>query len=88
VGSEADLPGAGTALLQVAGEAFKLSGSGAWLVASDARLKEDVRELEAGLAQLRRVRPVCFRYNGRAGTPAGKMASVCSARKSKRSFPR
>lgn len=72
VGSEADLPGAGTALLQVAGEAFKLSGSAAWLVPSDERLKEDVRELEAGLAQLRRVRPVRFRYNGRAGTPAGQ----------------
>jgi Chaperone of endosialidase len=72
VGTNADLPGAGTALLQVAGEAFKLAGSGSWLVPSDARLKEDVRELEVGLAQLRRVRPVRFRYNGRAGTPAGQ----------------
>jgi endosialidase-like protein len=72
VGSAADLPGGGTALLQVAGEAFKLSGSGSWLVPSDARLKEDVRELEAGLTQLRRVRPVRFRYNGRVGTPAGQ----------------
>lgn len=72
VGSEADLPGAGTAVLQVAGDAFKLSGSGSWLVPSDARLKEDVRELEAGLAQLRCVRPVRFRYNGRAGTPEGQ----------------
>jgi hypothetical protein len=72
VGSAADLPGAGTAVLQVAGDAFKLSGSASWLVPSDARLKEDVRELEAGLAQLRRVRPVRFRYNGRAGTPAGQ----------------
>jgi hypothetical protein len=72
VGSEADLPGAGAAVLQVAGDAFKLSGSGSWLVPSDARIKEDVRELEAGLAQLRRVRPVRFRYNGRAGTRAGQ----------------
>jgi hypothetical protein len=72
VGTNADLPGAGAALLQVAGEAFKLAGSGSWLVPSDARLKEDVRELEVGLAQLRRVRPVRFRYNGRAGTPAGQ----------------
>lgn len=71
VGSEADLPGAGAAVLQVAGEAFKSTGSGNWLVPSDVRLKENVRELEAGLAQLRRVRPVRFRYNGRAGTPAG-----------------
>jgi hypothetical protein len=72
VGNSADLPGAGTALLQVAGEAFKLSGSGSWLIPSDARLKQDVRDLDAGLAQLRRVRPVRFRYNGRAGTPTGQ----------------
>lgn len=71
VGGEADLASAGTAVLQVAGEAFKSTGSGSWLVTSDARVKEDVRELEAGLAQLRRVRPVRFRYNGRAGTPVG-----------------
>src|SRR6516164_5328161 len=61
-----------TATLQVVGDAFKNTGSGSWLIPSDARLKEDVRELEAGLAQLRRVRPVRFRYNGRAGTPAGQ----------------
>jgi hypothetical protein len=73
VGSETDLAVAPpTATLQVVGDAFKNTGSGSWLIPSDARLKEDVRELEAGLAQLRRVRPVRFRYNGRAGTPAGQ----------------
>jgi hypothetical protein len=72
VGSDSDLPGAGTAVLQVAGDAFKLAGSASWLVPSDARLKEDVRDLDAGLAELRQVRPVRFRYNGRAGTPAGQ----------------
>jgi hypothetical protein len=73
VGSDTDLPGAPAgAALQVAGEAFKLAGSSAWLVPSDARLKENVRDLEAGLDHLRRVRPVRFRYNGRAGTPAGR----------------
>jgi hypothetical protein len=71
VGGESDLANAGTALLQVAGEAFKNTASNTWQIASDARLKEDVRDLEAGLAQLRQVRPVRFRYNGRAGTPAG-----------------
>jgi len=30
-----------------------------------------VRDLDVGLAQLRQVRPVRFRCNGRAGTPAG-----------------
>jgi len=72
VGSEADLPGAGTAIFQVGGGAFKNDGSGAWAFTSDARVKEDVRDLELGLAELRQVRPVRFRYNGRAGTPAGQ----------------
>jgi hypothetical protein len=73
VGSDSDLPPAGTARLQVAGEAFKLTpGNSAWQIPSDARLKEDVRDLEAGLAQLRQVRPVRFRCNGWAGTPAGQ----------------
>jgi hypothetical protein len=72
VGSEADLPGAGIAVLQVAGEAFKLTpAQNLWMIPSDARLKEDVRDLDVGLAQLRQVRPVRFRCNGRAGTPAG-----------------
>jgi hypothetical protein len=73
VGSGTDLAVAPpTATLQVVGDAFKNTGSASWLIPSDARLKEDVRELEAGLAQLRRVRPVRFRYNGRAGTPVGQ----------------
>lgn len=72
VGADADLGAPAGAILQVAGDAFKLSGSSAWLTASDARLKNDVRDLEVGLSQLRRVRPVRFRYNGRAGTRAGE----------------
>lgn len=77
VGSDADLtsppiPAGITALLQVTGEAFKLTpGHDAWTIPSDARLKEDVRDLEVGLAELRQVRPVRFRCNGRAGTPVG-----------------
>jgi hypothetical protein len=72
VGSESDLPSGGTAVLQVAGSAFKNDGSTAWLSTSDARVKEDVRDLELGLAQLRQVRPVRYRYNGRAGTVPGQ----------------
>jgi hypothetical protein len=68
-GNDVDLMGS-TAVLQVTGNAAKDSGS-AWSSLSDARLKEDVRDFEAGLAQLRQVRPVRFRYNGRAGTRAG-----------------
>jgi len=76
VGGESDLAGIpnppGTALLQVAGDAFKSQGNASWLITSDARLKEDVRDLEAGLAELRQLRPVRFRYNGRGGTSAGR----------------
>jgi hypothetical protein len=63
----------GTAILQVSGEAFKTAGTSAWIIPSDARVKEDVRDLEAGLAALREVRPVRFRYNGRAGTSPGRV---------------
>ena len=66
------IPAGVTALLQVTGEAFKLTPtSSTWSIPSDSRLKEDVRDLDVGLAQLRQVRPVRFRCNGRAGTPAG-----------------
>jgi len=71
VGTDVDVPGAGTAILQVSGDAFKTTGGGVWS-GSDARLKEDVRDLETGLSELKKVRPVRFRYNGRAGTPAGR----------------
>lgn len=81
VGAEADLSGAGAALLQVAGntyingnititgEAYKHT-AGAWL-ASDVRVKENIRSYEFGLQHLVQIRPVRFRYNGKAGTPAG-----------------
>jgi hypothetical protein len=76
VGGETDIApapaaGAPATLLQVGGAAFKNDGSGSWLFTSDARVKEDVKDLELGLAELRQVRPVRYRYNGRAGTPAG-----------------
>jgi len=71
IGSESELAGSGTAVFQVAGGAFKNDGNGAWAFTSDARVKEDVRDLDAGLAELPRVRPVRYRYNGLAGTRAG-----------------
>jgi hypothetical protein len=74
VGGDTDLPGAPpAATFHVNGEVFK-NTPGMW-GASDARVKEDVRDLELGLSELRQVRPVRFRYNGRAGTAAGR-ASV------------
>jgi hypothetical protein len=70
-GQEANLTGSANQALQVAGSAFKNDGNADWAFTSDARVKEDVRDLDVGLAELRRVRPVRYRYNGRAGTQAG-----------------
>ena len=71
VGGQTDLAGAAGAIFQVQGDVFK-APSNTW-GASDARVKDDVRDLELGLSALRQVRPVRFRYNGRAGTPAGRV---------------
>lgn len=71
VGSEVDLTGAAYAF-QVSGAAFKSAGGDNWNVLSDIRVKEEVRDLEAGLAELMRIRPVRFRYNGKGGTCRGE----------------
>ena len=70
VGAETDIDS--DYAFQVIGAAFKTGGGDNWNVLSDARVKEDVRDLEAGLEQLMRVRPVRFRYNGKAGTRNGE----------------
>lgn len=87
VGGDSDLPNApgGSTLqvlgnvhvvgdLTVTGQASKTNGGPFAILPnlSDARVKEDVRDLELGLSELRQVRTVRFRYNGRAGTPAGQ----------------
>lgn len=72
VGNADNLPGGTGHRLQVNGTAAKNAGGATWDVLSDARVKEDVRDLEFGLSQLLAVRPVRFRFNGRAGTPAGR----------------
>lgn len=71
IGSDSNVTGSANQVLQVSGSAFKNDGSGAWATTSDARVKDDIRDLDIGLAQLRRVRPVRYRYNGRAGTRPG-----------------
>lgn len=86
VGSEADLPGAPAgAVFQVNGDVFKVP-SNVWGT-SDARVKEDVRDLDLGLSELRQVRPVRFRYNGRAGTPAGRPGVGVLAQEIETVFP-
>lgn len=72
VGAASDLLGASGYAFQVNGSAYKTDGGDNWNVLSDARVKENVHDLEAGLEELMRVRPVSFRYNGKGGTPLGK----------------
>jgi hypothetical protein len=43
------------------GEAYK-PGGGSWAAISDARLKEDIRPYTRGLAELRALRPVRYKY--------------------------
>ncbi len=57
--------------LHVNGDAAK-PGSSAWTVASDKRLKQDVKDFEDGLDVLRKMRPVQYKYNGKADMPTGK----------------
>lgn len=73
VAGQTDIAGAPAgSVLQVIGNAFRSDNSPNWSTNSDARLKEDVQDLDLGLADLRQVRPVRFRYNERAGVLAGK----------------
>jgi hypothetical protein len=55
-------------LLHVNGTAAK-PGGGSWTAASDKRLKQNIAEFTDGLQVLEQVRPVTFRYNGKAGLP-------------------
>jgi hypothetical protein len=86
IGGQAELPGGGTAPLQVAGDVFSFTGKFLG-PPSDMRVKEDVRELEVGLTQLRCVRPVRFRYNGRAGTTAGQESIGVIAQEAEKAIP-
>lgn len=43
--------------------------SSAWTVASDARLKTNVRDYTDGLGAIERIQPVWFTYSGEAGMP-------------------
>ena len=52
--------------LQLAVNSAAKPGSNAWTVVSDARLKEDINPFKDGLATLRGIEPVYFKYNGKA----------------------
>jgi len=43
-------------------------GGGSWSAPSDARIKKDVIDFKAGLAEIAKIRPVRYKYNGLADT--------------------
>jgi hypothetical protein len=67
-GSDSALAYWGTGGIIVTGAALK-PGGGTWGSWSDARVKKDVKPYSSGLAELLRVRPVTYKYNGLGGTP-------------------
>lgn len=58
-------------VLHVGGFAIKNTPGESWRSTSDARVKKDVEDYEAGLEQVLAVRPVKFRYNGKSNTLKG-----------------
>lgn len=53
--------------LQLSSNSAAKPGSSSWTVVSDRRLKKDVANYNEGLAQIRRINPVTYHYNGKLG---------------------
>jgi hypothetical protein len=43
--------------------------SSTWIIASDKRLKKDIKPYKSGLSDILKINPVWFTYNGKAGMP-------------------
>jgi Chaperone of endosialidase len=55
----------------IAGQSYK-PGGGSWVATSDSRLKTAVTPYNASLDAICALRPISYRYNGRAGLPEGR----------------
>ena len=55
--------------LTVNGDAFKITPGPFLGIASDERVKKDIRPFQNGLDKLRAFKPVAFKFNGKANTP-------------------
>ena len=67
--------------LQLAAGAFNggtaaKPGGGSWTNASDANLKEDIHSFKDGLSTIRNIRPVYYKYNGKACLPKNYYVGV------------
>jgi hypothetical protein len=57
--------------LQLSTDSAAKPTTSAWTIASDARVKRDVKDLQGGLDIIAQLRPIEATYNGLAGTPEG-----------------
>jgi hypothetical protein len=74
--------------IQLSGSFAEKTGGSMWTGPSDARIKRDVKDLPWGLEELRRIRPVTFKYNGLGGTvDDGRVQVGVIAQELERVFP-
>jgi hypothetical protein len=63
--------------LQLASNSAAKPGSSSWTIASDQRLKQDVKGFTDGLSTVREIKPVTFHYNAESGyDPAPEYVGV------------
>jgi len=63
--------GTQTYQIQLSGDSAAKTSTNTWYIASDARLKRNIRDLTGGLDIITKLRPVVAEYNGLGGTPDG-----------------
>lgn len=56
-------------LLHLGSDDAAKPGSNTWTIASDRRLKKDIKPFTDGLDMIKKINPVWFRYNGLGGLP-------------------
>ncbi len=56
-------------LLQLSADSAAKPGTNTWTIASDVRVKKDIRPFEDGIDVLKHLNPVWYKYNGKAGFP-------------------
>jgi len=55
--------------LQLSTDSAAKPSTNTWTIVSDSRIKKDIRPYTNGLEIIKRIRPVWFKYNGKAGFP-------------------
>jgi trimeric autotransporter adhesin len=60
-----------THLLQLNADDAAKPSTSTWTISSDARLKTNISDFEEGLDAVKKIHPVWFEYNGKAGLPKG-----------------